>query len=202
MEINSSAKKSIVFAGISILFYLGVKLFTGEVHYHTDDGALVEGHEDHIHVVYQSVYEIDPSSITAITAYIPSFGMRVRIIDNKLIKDRIDSSCHEVSEWFTNVTDETTETNLSNREATELRNLYSNIQPDFRISVLQEGETYGLSNPEGCAMIESNGEQFFLQFGIEAPQGYSRYMRINRSEHIYLVPRYIYSTFAELIVAA
>lgn len=201
MELKSSVKKSIGFAGISVLLYLLVKIFTGDAHYYSDDGTLVEGHEDHIHVVYQSIYDIEPSSITAITAYLPSSETRIRIIENKMIKDRMESSCHEVSEWFTSMTQTSTEIELSNREATELRNLYSNIQPDFRISVPQAGETYGLTNPEGCAVIESKGEQIFLQFGIEAPQGYSRYMRINRSEQIYLVPRYFYSTIAELMHA-
>ncbi len=201
MELNTPAKKSIGFAGVSILLYGVIKLLAGDAHFHAEVGTMVEGHEDHIHVVYQPVYEIDPSSVTAITAYIPEFGTRIRMIDNRLIKDRMDSSCREVSEWFTNVTESSSEIELSNREATELRNLYSNIQPDFRISVPQEGETYGLTNPEGCAVIESSGQQFFLQFGIEAPQGYTRYMRINMGEQIYVIPRYFYSTLAELILA-
>lgn len=201
MELNTPAKKSIGFAGVSILLYGVIKLLAGDAQFHAEVGTMVEGHEDHIHVVYQPVYEIDPSSVTAITAYIPEFGTRIRMIDNRLIKDRMDSSCREVSEWFTNVTESSSEIELSNREATELRNLYSNIQPDFRISVPQEGETYGLTNPEGCAVIESSGQQFFLQFGIEAPQGYTRYMRINMGEQIYVIPRYFYSTLAELILA-
>lgn len=201
MELNTPAKNSIGFAGVSILLYGVIKLLAGDAQFHAEVGTMVEGHEDHIHVVYQPVYEIDPSSVTAITAYIPEFGTRIRMIDNRLIKDRMDSSCREVSEWFTNVTESSSEIELSNREATELRNLYSNIQPDFRISVPQEGETYGLTNPEGCAVIESSGQQFFLQFGIEAPQGYTRYMRINMGEQIYVIPRYFYSTLAELILA-
>lgn len=199
-ELNRAARQSLIGAVLTIAAYLLVLIFSPEPHYHSDEGLEIMGHDDHIHVVYRAAFELDPASIRSITAYFPVEESLVRIADDHAIIGQMISGCGEVREWATSYPDNYTELQLPEREARELRNLYSKITPDFRITSPPEGETYGLNDPSGCFLIETDDERIFLQFGRESAQEYSRYMRINGGEQVYIVSRYFYTTLSEMAI--
>ena len=197
-ELNKAARQCLFGAGLTIAAYILVLLFSPDPHFHTDEGVEVMGHDDHIHVMYRAVFELDPVSIESITAYFPEQETLVRIEGDRAISGQMSSGCGEVREWATTYPDQYKEWQLAEREARELRNLYSKITPDFRITAPPEGETYDLPDPPGCILIETASERVFLQFGRESAQGYSRYMRVNEGEQVYLVSRYFYTTISEI----
>lgn len=197
-QLNSAAKKSAAGAGFTIAAYILVLLFSPEPHYHSDDGMDIMGHDDHIHVVYSALFELDPASVTSLSAYFTDQKLAVRVEGDRAIYGFMESGCGEVRQWATAYPQNYTEIQLPEREARELRNLYSKITPDFRISVPPEGEHYGFPNPSGCILIETDSDRVFLQFGRESAQGYSRYMQIDGREQVYIVSRYFYTTLPEL----
>ncbi len=197
-EISKPARQSAAVAGVTAMLYLLVVLFKPAPHFHSDEGLDILGHDDHIHVVYRAVYELDPADIESVTAYFPDKQAVVRIEGGRAMTGRINSGCGEVREWATRYPETYREWELPERDARELRNLYSKITPDFRITSPPEGETYGLHSPDGCMLIEASGERIFLQFGRESAQGYSRYLRVNGGEHLFIVSRYFYTTLEEM----
>ncbi|TVR28021.1 MAG: DUF4340 domain-containing protein [Balneolaceae bacterium] len=198
-RINNAAKRSMMATGITIIVYLGVLFLKPDPHVHADEGLEIMGHDDHIHVVYRPVFELSPASINSIVAYFPELQTQVQIFGRAAQAGQMVSSCREMREWATQTPADYLETELSEREARELRNLYSKITPDFRITSPPPGETYGLQDPAGCVVIQTEEDRIFLQFGRESAQGFSRYMRVNGGEQIYIVSRYFYTTLTELI---
>jgi|GEM_PF-1464612 len=196
--INNTARRSMMASGITIVAYLLVLLLKPDPHHHSDGGLEIMGHDDHIHVVYSAVFELDPASIESIVAYFPELQAQVRISESAAQAGQMNSSCSQMREWATQTPADYRETELPEREARELRNLYSKITPDFRIKSPPPGETYGLHDPVGCVVVQTEEDRIFLQFGRESAQGYSRYMRVNGGEQIYIVSRYFYTTLTEL----
>jgi len=197
--INNAAKRSIMASGITIVAYLLVILLKPDPYHHSDDRMDIMGHDDHIHVVYSAVFELDPSFIESIVAYFPEMQTQVRIFGRIAQAGQINSSCDEIGEWATHTPADYRETELPEREARELKNLFSKIKPDFRITSPSPGETYGLDNPAGCVVVQTEADRIFLQFGRESAQGYSRYMRLNKGEQIFIVSRYFYTSLIEFI---
>lgn len=167
-------------------------------HTHQEEGVIVLGHEDHMHVTYQPVFELEPSTIQSITAYFPHLEFAVSISNEKKRTAYLQSDCLSINEWTSELSDFESETALTEREYREFRNLYSKITPDFRIDNLPEGEDYGLSEPDGCIAIQTEGEKLILHFGRQSAQGFSRYLRLNIQEPVYVVSRYFYTELENL----
>lgn len=199
MELYSAAKNSILATAGLFLLFLAVRFTDTSPHHHHSEGIEIQGHEDHIHVIYSSVYELEPEKIHTITAYFPQHNARLFFENNRIIISNLQSSCRDIHEWVTHSPEVNYQIELTEREATELRNLYSNINPDFRIDQIPAGEDFGLPEPEACIYLQTEQEQIFLQFGIESAQGFSRYMRINQTEPVYIVSRYFFTTFKEFL---
>ncbi len=197
MELHSVAKKlMLAVAGLFFLFLI-VRFIDTSPHHHHTEGIEIQGNDDHIHVIYSSVYDLEPKSIQSITAYFPAQNRRLFFEEDRIEISSLQSSCRDIREWVTHSPEVIRQITLTNREATELRNLYSNINPDFRIDQVPANEDYGLPEPEGCIYIYTENDQIFLQFGTETAQGFSRYMRINRTEPVYIVSRYFFTTFID-----
>ena len=199
MELHPAAKKSVLATAGLFLLFLAIQFTDTSPHHHHSEGIEIQGHEDHIHVIYRSVYELEPEQIQTITAYFPQQHARLFFEDNRIEISNLQSSCRDIREWVTHSPEANRHIELTEREATELRNLYSNINPDFRIDQIPAGEDFGLPEPEACIYLQTEQEQIFLQFGIESAQGFSRYMRINQTEPVYIVSRYFFTTFKEFL---
>ncbi|MCC5942689.1 MAG: DUF4340 domain-containing protein [Balneolaceae bacterium] len=198
-NIHPTALKFAIGALILGLVYVLLVLFENVHHTHEEDGVVIQGHEDHMHVTYQPVFEIEPTEIQSITAYFPAERAVISIRDGMMTAGQLSSDCTDLRDWSAHQIQADREEQLTEREYREFRNLYSKITPDFRINTLPEGEDYGLLNPDGCISIQTEDEQYFFQFGRQSAQGFSRYMRINRMEPVYVVSRYFYTELQNFI---
>ena len=192
-KLHPAAVKILLGAFLLGIIYL-LLITSGSDHdLHEEDGIHIEGHEDHQHVTYRPVVDVESETIVMISAYLPHTQTKITIYDGLLKTGHINSDCTDFRDWAISSFEPVYQEELSEREFRELRNLYSRITPDFRIETLPEDEDYGLTNPDGCLIIQTDNRQYFLQFGRQSTQGFSRYLRVNQEEPVYVVSRYFYT---------